>query len=166
MAQPQPGTPGGFNWNNLSMGTKILSISSLVFLIVLFLPGWETYDTGLGNLGLPGVPGFADSVSFSAFSAAPGVSWLAFLFALAVVVWEGLLAFGVNISMGTMSPALLSAIGGGATALLGVICFLMSLSGVGWAAFVGLLASLAVGYGAFLRFNESKVGGAAPPPAA
>ncbi len=65
--------------------------------------------------------------------------------------------FGVRINTGTMSPALISAIAGGVAALGGLISFVMSLDGVGFMAFIGLLVSLAVGYGAFVRFQESKV---------
>ena len=162
MAQPQPPAPagGGFNWNNLSTGQKILGISSLVLVIVLFLPGWESYDTGLGDAfeNIPGVGDVDTSFAVNAFTAAPGISWLAWLAALAVVVWEAMIAFGVKVNMGNASPALISAIAGGVAALMTLITFVMSLEGVGWAAFLGLIVGLAVGYGAFMRFQESKVG--------
>lgn len=157
MTQPQrPGPTGGFNWGTLSTGSKILMVASLLFIIALFLPGWESYDLGFGDLG--NAFGVDSSYSPNAFGAAAGVSWLAFLLALGALVWEALIAFGVRINAGTMSPALIGAILGGAAALFGLITFLMSLGNVSWAAFVGLILALALAYGAYMRFQESKVG--------
>jgi hypothetical protein len=85
---------------------------------------------------------------------------------IALLVWEGLVAAGVNVSMGTTSPALIGAVLGGATAIFGVINFLPSLGGLRIGAWLGLVFSIALAYGAYIRFQESKLGGTAPPPAA
>ena len=162
MTQPQPA--GGVDWNRLSMGSKGLLVSSLILLISLFLP-WQTIpgceETASGILAV--------SCSLSGFA---GLGALVALLAIGVLVWEGMLAAGVKISTGTMSPALIGAIAGAATAAFALIKFLTSLGGgtlgaykVTWGAFVGLVALLAVAYAAYVRFQESKVGTAPPPPA-
>jgi len=144
----------GFDWQRLSMGTKGLLISGVVLVISLFLP-WQGVDFG-GPFGGFSVNGFR------------GLGILVFLVALGVIIWELVIAM-TTVNTGTMSPALISAAGGGLAAVLTIIHFLTSLDAVTWGAFVGLLAGLAMGYAAWLRFNESKTAPApppAPPPAA
>lgn len=139
----------GFNWQRLSMGTKGLLISCAVLIISLFLP-WQ--GIGLGDIFGVSVNGFR------------GLGILVFLLALAVIIWE-IVIMMTTVETGTMSPAMISAAGGGLTAVLTIIHFLTSLSLVQWGAFVGLIAGLAVGYASWLRFNESKTAPMAPPPA-
>ena len=154
MAQPQ-GT-GGFDMNRVTTGQKILLIGGLLLLIDLFMP-WQSAGGGsFAGIDIPGV-------SFNGFR---GLGILAGILAIGLLVWEGLMLAGVNISMGTTSPALIGAILGGATALFTIITFLTMLSGVTWGAFVGLILALVLAYGAYVRFNESKVGGTSMPPAA
>lgn len=144
----------GFDWQRLSMGTKGLLISGVVLVISLFLP-WQGVNFG-GPFGGFSVNGFR------------GLGILVFLVALGVIIWELVIAM-TTVNTGTMSPALISAAGGGLAAVLTIIHFLTSLTAVTWGAFVGLLAGLAMGYAAWLRFNESKTAPApppAPPPAA
>jgi hypothetical protein len=157
---PQHDRPAGFSWNSLTMGQKGLAISGLVLLIALFLP-WESYE----------VPGFefggqefggVDIGSFNAFSASGGLAWLSFLGIIGFLVIEGLMMGGVLPA--TVPGAMISAIAAGVASLLAIISFLLSLGGVTWGAFVGLIAALALGYAAYVRWNESK--SAAPPPMA
>ena len=146
MAQPQ--RPGGFDMARVTTGQKILLVSALLLFIDLFLP-WQ--DFGGGEFFGVEVEG----VSLNGFR---GLGILAGLLAIATLVWEGLVAAGVNINMGTTSPALIGAILGGATALFTIIKFLTSLDGIQFGAFIGLILALALAYGAYLRFQESKVG--------
>lgn len=144
----------GFDWQRLSMGTKGLLISGAVLIISLFLP-WQGVSFG-GPFGGFSVNGFR------------GLGILVFLLALGVIIWEIAQAM-TTMNTGNMSPALISAAGGGLAAVLTIIHFLTNLTAVTWGAFVGLLAGLAMGYAAWLRFNESKTAPApppAPPPAA
>jgi len=152
--QPQA---GGFNWGRLSMGSKGLLITGVLLFIDLFLP-WQCVDL-FGGL----IPGQSGNICVSGFN---GFGVLVAILALALIVWEALLAAGVAINMGTTSPALIGAILGGATALFAIITFVSRLTGVAWGAFVGLLVALAMAYAAYIRFQESKLGGTAPPPAA
>ena len=136
----------------VSTGQKILLIGGLLLLIDLFLP-WQGVNFGsfLGqDLGSANISGFS------------GLGILVGLLVIALLVWEGLVAAGVNINMGTMSPALIGAAIGGATALFTLIAFVTKLSAVKWGAFVGLILALVIAYGAYVRWQESKVGTVPP----
>jgi lysylphosphatidylglycerol synthetase-like protein (DUF2156 family) len=65
--------------------------------------------------------------------------------------------------MGTTSPALISAILGAATALFTIILLLTRLSSISFGAWIGLILGLVLAYGAYVRYNESRV--TTPPPA-
>ncbi len=137
----------------MSTGSKVALTVAILLFIDLFFP-WQGVDFGdfLGaDLGSANVSGFN------------GLGILVALLCIAVIVWEGLMAAGVNINMGTTSPALIGAILAGATALFTIIAFLTKLSAIKWGAFVGLVLALAMAYGAWMRFQESK---ATAPPAA
>jgi hypothetical protein len=154
MAQPQ--RPGGFDMARMTTGSKVVLVTAILLFIDLFFP-WQGVDFGdfLGtDLGSANVSGFS------------GLGILVAILCLAVIVWEGMLAAGVNVSMGTTSPALIGAALAGATALFTIIAFLTKLSAIKWGAFVGLVLALVMAYGAYLRFQESKVGGPPPPPPA
>ena len=161
MTQPQP--TGGFNWARLSMGSKGLLVTGLLLLIALFTP-WRTLD-GCNDLnsGLVNIP-----CSETGFA---GLGVLVGLLTITLLVWEILLAVGVNVNLGNASPALISAGIAGAVVLIGLIRFLTALGGgpldllsTGWGAYLGLLLLLALAYAAYMRFQESKVGTAPPPP--
>jgi hypothetical protein len=141
----------------VTTGQKILIAGSLLLFIDLFFP-WQGVD--LGEFGE--IFGDIPDANVSGFN---GLGVLVAILAIATIVWEGLLAGGVAINMGTMSPALIGAIVGGATAAFTIIAFLTKLTAIKWGAFVGLILALVVGYGAYVRFQESKVGAAPPPPA-
>ncbi|MGH2724664.1 MAG: hypothetical protein ACRDI0_10475 [Actinomycetota bacterium] len=150
----------GFNWGGLPMGSKGLLISGLLLFIALFLP-WRTVK------GCEEVVGLNIGCSENGFA---GLGVLVAILLIGLLVWEGLLAAGVSVNLGTMSPALLSAGVGGAAALFAVIRFLTSLGGgpfnvfsISWGAFVGLVLAIALGYASYVRFRESRA--AAPPPA-
>lgn len=162
---PQHDQAGGFSWARLGMGSKGLLITGVLTFIGLFLP-WQTVE------GCEEAAVFANiDCTGSGFSVGLGV--LVAILAIALIAWEGIVAAGVKVSLGTMSPALLSAILGGATVLFGLITFLQTFSGGGgfidvgptWGAFIGLVFLLAMAYASYVRFQESKVG-AAPPPMA
>lgn len=152
MAQPQ--RPGGFDMNRVSTGQKILLVAGVILFIDLFLP-WQ----GVGGgqfLGVE-VPG----VNVNGFN---GLGILVALLVIAMLVWEGMLAAGVNIPLGTTSPALIGAAIAGGTALFTLIAFLTKLSAIKYGAFIGLILGLVIAYGAYVRFQESKV--TTPPPVA
>ena len=156
MAQPQQ--PGGFDMGRVSTGSKILIAGCLLLFIDLFF-AWQGVD--LGDLG--DLFGDLPDANVSGFQ---GMGVIVAILALGTIAWEGMLAAGVKINMGSTSPALIGAALGGATAAFAIISFLTKLTAIKWGAFVGLILALLVAYGAYVRFQESKVGGTAPPPPA
>jgi hypothetical protein len=155
MAQPQ--RPGGFDMARLTSGQKILLVAGILLFISQFFP-WEDFGGGVEDvLGVDvDIPG-ATANGFA------GIGILVTILVIAMLVWEGLLASGVQVNMGTTSPALIGAVIAGATALFTIIKFLTSLDAIAWAAWVGLILGLVIAYGAYLRFQESQT---AVPPAA
>jgi hypothetical protein len=150
----RPAAPGGFSMNRLTRGQMILAIASLALLIFLFFP-WQDFGGGGRAFGFE-IPG----LTISGINKPLG--WLVLLLILGLLVWEGLLLGGVL--KGNFNGALIAAAIGGAIALFGILLFLTSLSGVAIGAFLGLVASLAVAWGAWMRFQESKT--ATPPTSA
>ncbi|MDQ3991076.1 MAG: hypothetical protein M3245_02035 [Actinomycetota bacterium] len=139
----------GFDLNRLSMGTKVLLGAGLVLFIALFL-GWNCFG------------GFC-------LSGWSGMGVLAGLLVLALLVWEGLELAGVLATVNAPKALIAAGLGAGA-ALFALIRFFQAMQGLGVGAIIGLIAALGLGYGAWLRFNESKTapGGlpptSAPPP--
>ncbi len=165
MTQPQP--TGGFNWARLSMGSKGLIVTGILFVIALFLT-WADVTSeveALTGIDIGNIPGAPDT-GVTGLQASPLFGWLGLLLAVGLLVWEGMVAMGQNVSAGGRSPAFISAILGWAIAACGLIIFIVSLQAVAWGAFVGLILSLAMAYVAYVRFQESKVGTAPPPPPA
>jgi hypothetical protein len=147
----QYGRPAGFSTSRLTRGQMVLGISSLVLLITLFFP-WQDFGGG-GEIAGIEIPG----LTISGINKALG--WLVLLLILGLFVWEGLMMGGVI--KGNFNGALIGAAIGGGIAFFALILFLTSLNGIAIGAFLGLAATLAVAYGAWLRFQESKT--AAPP---
>jgi hypothetical protein len=168
MAQ-QPARPaGGFDMARVTTGQKIMGVSALLLFIDLFL-SWQSVK-GVCD------PRFGFACGVSGFS---GLGILVALLLIALLVWEGMLIGGINIPIGSVSPALIGAGIGAAAVLFTLIKFLTSLGGgpfgafgIAYGAFVGLILALALGYGAWVRYQESQVatagpsGPAAPPPPA
>ena len=159
MTQPQ--RPGGFDVNRLTIGQKTLLGAGILYLISLFLP-WLGY--GPDDLGGLGAIAGIDIPDVSVNGWAGGIGMLSGLFVIGLLVWEGMSAAGAKVSMGSASPALVGAVLGAITAGLGLVNFIQSLDGLKLGAFIGIVAILGLAYGAYVRFQESKLG-AAPPPA-
>jgi hypothetical protein len=153
MAQPQ--RPGGFDMARASTAAKIILAAAILLLIDLFLP-WQGVD--LGEFG----EAFGVSGNVSGFN---GLGILVAILCIAVIAWEIMLMAGVNINMGTTSPVLISAILAGVTAAFTIIAFLTKLSAIKWGAFLGLILALALAYGAYMRYTESRAAPPPPPPA-
>lgn len=147
----------GFDFSRLTMGQKTLLITGAIFLIDLFLP-WESV----------GAFGFTAG-SVSGFN---GIGVLAGILVILLLVWEGMVLAGVNLNL-NVSDALISAGLAAATVLFGLIRFLIAVTrdftDPSFGAWIGIVVLLAMAYGAWVRFNESKAMGTpppAPPPAA
>ena len=153
MAQPQ--RPGGFDVNRLTTGQKVLLGGGILYLIVLFFP-WFGVGGELGDLG----EALGVDTSVSGFS---GLGVFSGILVFLLLVWEGMAAAGSGVKLGTTSPALVGAILGGLAALTGILNVLFNMSVAQISAWIGVVVAVALLYGAYVRFQESKVGGTAPP---
>ena len=154
---------GGFDMSKMSMAGKIIAGAGILLLIDSFLQ-WQKvcFDfggiTGLGRT-CGGVNAWSGSGSF--FGLLMGIC------VIVLLVWEGLQMAGSagNIKL-PVSPSKASAylgfgvVGFGVLKLLIVLTSAVKPSLFGW---LGLILILAVGYGAWMRFQEPE---GAPPAAA
>nr|MBA3727883.1 hypothetical protein [Actinomycetota bacterium] len=143
--------------SKLSTADKILLGAGLLFFIVTFLP-WQSACPDFG-FEVAGV-----KCDFSAWGGSGGfLGVLAALLSLALVVWIGMQVAGVNLNLNIPSATVAAALAGG-TVLFGLIKFLVAVTNSpAWGAFVGLVLLLAIAYGGYMKWQESKL--ALPPTA-
>jgi hypothetical protein len=152
---------GGFDMSRMSTASKVLIVAGALLLIDSFLQ-WQRVCIDFG--GVAGLGNTCGGVNaWSGSGSLFGV--LMALCALALLVWEGIQAAGATGSAKLpMSPSKLSAYLGFGAAGFGILKLLLVLvsdvkpSIFGW---VGLILILAVGYGAWMKFQEPE--SAAPP---
>jgi hypothetical protein len=162
----------GFDMSKMSTAEKLLAGGSILLLIDSFFP-WQSVDLG----------GLADvldvGVSFNMWQGSGSFAGIiAGLLAIALVVLGVLSMTGsmANMNMGTMSADKLTGFLGLGVAGFGLLKFILVLTNSpGWAAFVGLVLLVAIGYGAWQKVQSSggfqmgdsgggTIGGGTPPP--
>jgi hypothetical protein len=155
---------GGFDMSKLSIASKILLGAGILLLIDSFLQ-WQRYCidfggvAGLGNT-CAGVSAWSGSGSFFGL--------LMVLCVVVLLVWEGMQVVGAAGNIKLPIPASKASaylgfgvVGFGVLKLLLVLVSDVKPSLFGW---IGLILILAVGYGAWMKFQEPE--SAAPPMAA
>lgn len=168
----------GFDISRMSTAEKLLAGGSILLLIDSFLP-WQSACASdiLGDLGELGEFDTCVSVTmWGGHGAFAGV--IAGLLAILLVV-AGVLSMTDamrNVNMGSMSPDKTLGFLGLAVAAFGLLKFLLVITNSpGWAAFVGLVLLVAIGYGAWQKVQSSggfqmggtgggTMGGGPPPP--
>jgi hypothetical protein len=166
----------GFDMSKMSTAEKLLAGGSILLLIDSFLP-WQRFCIDLG--GLEDIVGSGGCASASMWSGNGGFAGIiAGLLAIALVVVGVLSMTGsmANMNMGTMSADKVTGFLGLGVAGFGLLKFLLVLTNSpGWAAFVGLVLLVAIGYGAWQKVQSSggfqmgdtgggTMGGGTPPP--
>ena len=148
----------GFDMSKMSTAEKLLAGGSILLLIDSFLP-WQSACASdiLGDLGDLGEFDTCVSVSmWGGHGAFAGV--IAGLLAILLVV-AGVLSMTDamrNVNMGSMSPDKTLGFLGLAVAAFGLLKFLLVITNQpGWAAFVGLVLLVAIGYGAWQKVQSS-----------
>jgi hypothetical protein len=137
----------GFDIAKMSTAEKLLAGGGILLLIDSFLP-WQSF-------GVAGVL----SVSFNMWGGSGG--WAGVItglltIALIVVVVLSMTGAMRNMNMGTMTDDKLMGWLGAGVFVFGIIKFLIVLfNEVGWAAFVGLVLLVAIGYGAWQKLQAS-----------
>ncbi len=145
----------GFDMGRMSTASKVLLGAGLLFLIDLFLP-WQR---ACFDLGIPGVPGGCVSRNGIA-----GIGILLLLLTLALLIWEGLQIAGVRINA---PAALISAALAAGIVLFTLIKIVVDSEALSFGAWIGIVLALAIAYGGWMRFQESKAAtpGTGPGPA-
>ncbi|MDQ5841034.1 MAG: hypothetical protein M3537_07800 [Chloroflexota bacterium] len=143
----------GFDMSKMSTAEKLLAGGSILLLIDSFFP-WQSVDLGPLDELIGGV-GF----SFNMWQGSGGIfGVLAGILAIALVVVGVLSMTGsmANMNMGSMSTDKLVGFLGLGVAGFGLLKFILVLTNSpGWAAFVGLVLLVAIGYGAWLKVQSS-----------
>ncbi|MGH2641700.1 MAG: hypothetical protein ACRDGO_08375 [Actinomycetota bacterium] len=170
----------GFDMSKMSTAEKLLAGGSILLLIDSFLP-WQKFCANLGDLGdLLG----QDDVCVGTVSAWQGSGGifgvLMGLLAIALIVVGVLSMTGsmANMNMGSMSADKLTGFLGLGVAAFGLLKFIFVLTeSPAWAAFIGLILLVAIGWGAWQKVQSSggfqmgdtgggTMGGGTPPPSA
>ena len=166
----------GFDMSKMSTAEKLLAGGSILLLIDSFLP-WQRYCIDLGGLeNIVGSGGCASASMWSGSGSFAGV--IAGLLAIVLVIVGVLSMTGsmANMNMGNMSADKITGFLGLGVAGFGLLKFLLVVTNSpGWAAFVGLVLLVAIGYGAWQKVQSSggfqmggtggtMDGGGTPPP--
>jgi hypothetical protein len=146
----------GFDMSKMSTAEKLLAGGSILLLIDSFLP-WQRSCSNLGELGE--LIGGDICASFSAWQGSGGIfGVLMGLLAIALIVVGVMSMTGsmANMNMGTMSADKLTGFLGLGVAAFGLLKFIFVLTeSPGWAAFVGLVLLVAIGWGAWQKVESS-----------
>jgi hypothetical protein len=168
----------GFDMSKMSTAEKLLAGGSILLLIDSFFP-WQRSCTNLGELA--DLIGGDRCVSFNAWQFSGGIfGVLMGLLAIALIVVGVMSMTGsmANMNMGSMSADKLTGFLGLGVAGFGLLKFIFVLTeSPGWAAFVGLILLVAIGWGAWQKVQTSggfqmgggtggTMGGGTPPPSA
>ncbi len=148
----------GFDVNRLSTGTKILTVSTFLYFIDSFLP-WQKVCFGGGTIFGAAIPRSCASLNLW-----HGVGFIAGLLAIAILVEEGLKIAGVSMGQNVPVGAIVLGLAGGLLVFT-ILKVLIDNEAIAIFAWIGLILSLAVAYGGYMRFQEEKTM-APPPPAA
>lgn len=134
-----------FDVKSLPLHRQIALGGSLLFFVVLFFP-WVTVSAG--------------GITAGSESGWNGIGTLAGLLAILLIAWEVLRTLG-QLSQVNINHDLITAALGGLVALFGLIQFLRALTyhssytSPGFGAFLILVLSLGIGYGAFMAFKAA-----------
>lgn len=163
----------GFDMSKMSTAEKLLAGGSILLLIDSFFP-WQSVDLG----GLEDLIGGIDN-SINMWQGSGSIfGVLAGLLAIALVVVGVLSMTGsmASMNMGSMSADKVIGFLGLGVAAFGLLKFILVVTNSpGWAAFVGLVLLVAIGYGAWQKVQSSggfqmggtgggTMGGGIPPP--
>ena len=168
----------GFDMNRMSTADKMLAAGSILLLIFSFFPWQQACASDVVGGNLPDVIGDI-CVSFSMWSGSgsfAGVITGLLLIALIIVMILSMTGSMASMNMGSMTPDKLVGFLGLGVAGFGLLKFLFALfNEVAWAAFVGLVLLVVIGYGAWQKVQASggfemggtggaTMGGGMPPP--
>lgn len=124
----------GFDLSKMSTPSKIILGGGILFLIASFL-SWQEGASMWGGSGV-------------------FLGVIAGILMFVLIVWEGLMLAGTKLDVGMPVSKLSAYLGFGVVGFT-VLKFIFALTeSPSFGAFVGLILALAVGYGAWMRFQE------------
>lgn len=146
----------GFDMSRMSIASKILLGAGILLFIDSFLP-WQRVCFGVAT--------FSACASASMWGGNGSIfGVIGALLTIAVVVWEAMAVANVAMNVG-MSTSKISAYLGFGALVFTAIKFIFALTNSpAFGAFVGLILALALGYGAWMRFQEPETAMPPPPP--
>ena len=153
--------------SRMSTASKILLGGSLLLLLDSFIFSWQKVCVDFGDLS--GLVGDGACYTASMWSGSAGWAGLITgLLAIALLVWEGMQLVGQRIDVGQPASKISAYLGFGVL-IFGVLKFVLIVTEEpALGAFIGLVLILAIGYGAWMRFQEpvsvTTAGPAAPTP--
>ena len=142
-----------FDWRGLSTGRQVLLVGGLLLFIDLFFQ-WQQVCASITGFGrhCAGVSGWH------------GIGVLVGLLTIALLVWEAIGAFNVDLgdALRNVPTTLVSVALAAAVALFGIIEFLTHNEFRHWPAWLGLILSIVIAVGGYLRFTEAPATAATP----
>jgi hypothetical protein len=144
-----------FDWRGLSTGRQVLLVGGLLLFIDLFLQ-WQQVCATITGFGrhCGGVSGWH------------GIGVLVGLLTIALLIWEAIGAFGIDLgdALRNVPTTLVSVALAAAVALFAIIEFLTHNEFRHWPAWVGLILAVVIAIGGYLRFTESPATTSTPAP--
>lgn len=146
----------GFDMSKLSTASKILLGGGILLLLDSFILPWQKVCISFAGIG-----GCGTASMWGGTAGWAGV--IAGLVTLVLIVWEAIALAGTDLNVGIPASKLSAYLGFGVLVFT-VLKFLLIISkSSSFGAYIGLVFALAIGYGAWMRFQEPA---ASAPPAA
>jgi L-asparagine transporter-like permease len=146
---------GSFDMSRMSTASKILLGGSVLLLIDSFLP-WQKVCVSIAGFGA-----CASANMWGGNGGFFGV--VAGLLVILLLVWEIIAVANVDLNMGMSRSKVSAYLGFGVLAFV-VIKFIVALTNSpGFGAWIGIVLALAIGYGAWMRFQEPEEMNTPPP---
>jgi hypothetical protein len=144
-----------FDWRGLSTGRQVLLVGGLLLFIDLFLDWQQVCAT---------IPGFGSRCG--GVSGWHGIGVLVGLLTIALILWEAIGAFNVDLgdALRNLPTALISVALAAAVTLFTIIEFLTHNEFRHWPAWIGLILAIVIAIGGWLRFSESPTTTTTPSP--
>ena len=150
----------GFDVSKMTTAAKIILVGGIVYLINLFLP-WNKICLGGDAAAFLGTNNICGKVAGT-----HGIGLVNLLLVIVIIAMEIMVIMGLDANM-PMEAKQRQIVGSGLVGLLLILTLLKVLIDndfLSWPAWLGIILAAIMGYGGFMRFQESQsAGGAAPP---
>jgi hypothetical protein len=150
-----------FDVSKMTTAAKIILGSGIVYLINLFLP-WQKVCVGGGSYAGVTIPSICPSINGT-----KGIGWVNLILVIVIIAMEIMVIMGLDANL-PMEAKQRQVTGSGLVGLLLILTLLKVLlidnDFLSWPAWLGIVLAAIMGYGGFMRFQESQSAGGATPP--